>query len=131
VGALIEDRAREPSPLARLEILIAERLRMTEIHLPLFAAIEEATLGARPVRPFRGPFGSWTHARIVALLAEAVGQAEVAPLDLEYTADAMLEVMAPPLYGYQRHERGYSLDRIVDGMRRLFVDGLRRTPPSS
>lgn len=136
LDALIGDAAVVASPLARLEILITERVRMTETHLPLFAAIDEATAGARPVKPFRGRFGTWTHARIVALLAEAVAQGEALPLDLEFTADALLEVMAPPLYSHQRHASGYSLERIVDGLRRLFIDGLRspavaRPAPSS
>lgn len=128
VGALIGDTARVPSPLARLDILIAERIRMTESHLPLFAAIEEASAGARPPRPFRGPFSAWVHGRIVDLLAEAVAQGEVAPLDLAFAADAIAEAMSPPLYSYQRHECGYSVERILAGMRRLFIDGLRRNP---
>lgn len=125
VGPLLDGVKSEASPLARLDILLTERLRMTELHLPLFAAIEEATMGGRPARPFRGRFGTWTHERIVALLAEAVAQGEVLPLDLDFTADAILEVMAPALYSFQRHTSGYSLERIVAGLRRLFVDGLR------
>ena len=127
VGTLI-DATGNAAPLARLDILLVERIRLTESHLPLFAAIEEATIGAPQTRPFRGPFGAWTHARIVALLAEAVARGEVADLDLEFTADAMLEALAPPLYRYQRHVCGYSVERIIAGMRRLFIEELRQTP---
>lgn len=125
VGALIDEQ-RDLSPLARLEILTVERILLTESHLPMFAAIDEATAGARPARPFRGPFSAWMHSRIVALLGEAVTTGEVAAsIDLEFTADTMLEATAPPLYSYQRHSRGYSVERVIQGMRRLFIDGLR------
>ena len=130
VGAGIQDTAHEPSPLARLDILITERVRMTETHLPLFAAIEEEAGGGGRARPFRGPFASWTHAQIASLLAEAITRGEVAPLDPELTADVIEAALSPMLYSYQRHECGYSIDRVIDGLRRLFVDGLRRRPAS-
>ncbi len=124
-GTMMRDTRAEPSPLARLDTLLAERIRLTESHLPLFAAMEEATAGMQRARPFRGPFGAWTHEQIVALLTEAVAQGEVAPLDVAFTADAILAAVSPQLYSYQRHECGYSVERIVAGVRRLFVEGLR------
>ena len=124
VGAMI-DRQHDRSPLARLEYLIVERIRLTESHLPLFAAINEVTAGARPARPFRGQFGAWLHARSVELLREAVDAGEVGPIDFEFTADVILEATSPPLYNYHRNTLGYSLERVVQGMRMLFIDGLR------
>jgi AcrR family transcriptional regulator len=125
VGALIGVESRD-APLARLDMLIAEKNRLTESHLPLFAAMDEASAGARRAKPFRGPFHTWLHERISGLLAEAVALGEVAELDIAFTADAILAATAPPLYQYQRNELGYSGERITVGMRRLFVDGLRR-----
>src|SRR6185503_15095738 len=49
VGALIGGAAT--SPLARLDTLLVEKNRLTESHLPLFAAIDEATTAA-PNKPF-------------------------------------------------------------------------------
>jgi AcrR family transcriptional regulator len=125
VGAALEDAARG-SALARLELLVAEKIRMTESHLPLFAAIDDAASGARRTKPFRGPFHTWLRERIIALLAEAAATGEVDQLDAEFTADAILASVAPPLYSHQRHELGYSPERITAAMRRLFVEGLRR-----
>ncbi|HSH82601.1 MAG TPA: hypothetical protein VLA19_29060 [Herpetosiphonaceae bacterium] len=127
---MIHDNHAEASPLARLDTLITERIRFTESHLPLFAAMEETTAGAQRPRPFRGPFRAWTHEQIIALLTEAVAQGEAAPIDVAFTADAILAAGSPQLHSYQRHECGYSVERIVEGMRRLFVDGLRREPPA-
>lgn len=126
VGALVNDREAIPSPLTRLELLIVERINITEWHLPLFAAIEEANVGAQRPGPFRGPFGVWTHTQIVRLLREAIEYGEVADLDVTFTADAMLAAMWPPLYRYQRTECDYSVDQIIAGMRRLYIDGLRQ-----
>ena len=126
VGARLADARGTPSALARLELLIAERIRLTETHLPLFAAIEEVTAGSlEQAKKFRGPFAIWTHARLVALLGEAVEQGSVAPLDVPLAADVILAAMSPALLGYQRHECGYSVERIIAGMCALFVDRLR------
>ena len=125
VGAMIGAGAGA-APLARLDTLIAEKNRLTESHLPLFAAMDEASAGARRAKPFRGPFHTWLHEQISILLAEAVARGEVADLDIAFTADAILAATAPPLYQYQRRELGYSGERIMAGMRRLFVDGLRQ-----
>ena len=128
IGLMIRDNRAEPSPLARLDILLTERIRLTESHLPLFAAMEDAAAGVERARPFRGPFGAWTHDQLVALLDEAVAQNEVAPLDVAFTADAILAAVSPQLYSYQRHECGYSVERIIAGVRRLFLEGLRHDP---
>jgi AcrR family transcriptional regulator len=126
VGTLIGGPDGAASPLARLDTLIAEKNQLTESHLPMFAAIDDAVAGARRAKPFRGPFHTWLHEQISNLLAEAVALGEVADLDIAFTADAILAAGAPPLYQYQRHELGYSGERITAGMRRLFIDGLRR-----
>lgn len=127
VGALIADGRQEPSALARLEILINERIRLTETHLPLFAAMEAVSAGAPPQgKSSRGPFTAWTHRQIVRLLNEAVVQGEVPPLDAAFVADAILATLSPAHFTYQRQECGYSIERISAGMRRIFLDGLRR-----
>jgi AcrR family transcriptional regulator len=122
VGAQLDDEG--VPPLARLDLLIVEKNRLTEGHLPLFAAMEEFA-GARGGKPGRGPFHCWLHERTVALLQEAVAWGEAAPLDAPFTADALLAAVAPPLYRAQREELGFSRERIDAAMRRLFVDGVR------
>ena len=124
VGALISGVGAAPSPMARLESLIFEKNRLTESHLPLFAAIDDAAAAA-PRKSFRGPFHMWLHEQITSLLAQAVAQGEVAPLDVAFAADAILAAVAPHLYRYQRQDLGYSSERIMAAMRHLFIDGLR------
>ncbi len=124
LGAVIGGTWALASPLARLDTLIVEKLRLTESHLPLFAAMEQAS-GTGRVKPFRGPFHTWLREQIACLLVEAIALGEVAALDVEFTADAILAAVTPPLYSHQRRELGYSGERIAAGMRRLFIDGLR------
>jgi AcrR family transcriptional regulator len=123
VGVLIGGAGAVSSPLARLETLIAEKNRLTESHLPLFAAIDEAATGGQR-KAFRGPFHTWLHEQITSLFAQAVVQGEVAPLDAAFAADAILAAVAPHLYRYQRQDLGYSSERIMAAMRHLFIDGL-------
>jgi AcrR family transcriptional regulator len=125
VGALIDGAGAVASPMARLDTLIVEKNRLTESHLPLFAAIDEAATAAQR-KAFRGPFHMWLHEQITSLLAQAVAQGEVAPLDATFTADAILAAVAPHLYRYQRQDLGYSSERIMAAMRHLFIDGLRQ-----
>ena len=125
VGALIDSAGAATSPLARLETLIIEKNRLTESHLPLFAAIYEAATAVQR-KAFRGPFHMWLHERITSLLDQAMAQGEVAPLDAAFAADAILAAVAPHLYRYQRQDLGYTSERILAAMRHLFIDGLRR-----
>jgi len=46
-------------------------------------------------------------------------------LDVSFAADAILAAITPPLYDFQRQSRNFSRERILAGMRRLFIDGLR------
>jgi AcrR family transcriptional regulator len=126
VGAVIADTRALPSPLARLEILIVEKIGVTEGHLPVLAAMQDAAVASR--RPFRGPFDTWVHGHIVALLGQAVAQGEVAPLDVAFTADAIVAALVPPHYRYLRYELGYSSERISAGMRHIFIERLRGLP---
>src|SRR5262249_3790307 len=124
VGALIGP-GDQHSALARLDALIIEKNKLTESHLPYFAAIDAASANLRRGKPFRGPFHFWLREQITRLLDEATAAGQVAPLDVEFTADALLSAVAPHLYRYQRQELGFSQERINAAMRRLFVDGLK------
>jgi AcrR family transcriptional regulator len=111
--------------LSRLEWLFTQYIAMVELHIPLLAAIQEAAAGTRRHSFYQSPFYTWLHAHIVGLLTTAVAQGEAVDLDVVFTADTILAAVTPPLYGFQQQHRGFSRERIVVGMRRLFIDGLR------
>jgi hypothetical protein len=54
-----------------------------------------------------------------------VERGELAALDIPYTADAILAALHPVVYRYQRQERGFSSERIVQGLCHIYIDGVK------
>jgi AcrR family transcriptional regulator len=73
----------------------------------------------------QSPWYLWLHELLEGLLTEAVRREELASLDIPYTADAILATLHPTIYGFQRHERGFSPERILQGLRRIYIDGVK------
>lgn len=71
------------------------------------------------------PWYRWLHELLARLLIEAVERGELAALDIPYTADAMLAALHPAVYRFQRQERGFSSERIVQGLRHIYIDGVK------
>ncbi|NTW03120.1 MAG: TetR/AcrR family transcriptional regulator [Oscillochloris sp.] len=111
------------SALVRLELLLNELLTMFESHIPLLAGMREVAIGERRFNVHQSPFYSWMYSQFTQLLCAAVEQGEIPPLDVEFTADAISAAIAPPLIAFQQQHRGFSRERIVAGMRRLFIGG--------
>ena len=70
------------------------------------------------------PWYRWLHDLLAGLLTEAVERAELAALDIPYTADAMLAALHPAVYRFQRRERGFSSERILQGLRHIYIEGV-------
>jgi len=73
----------------------------------------------------RMPFYIWLQGLFSRLLTEAVEQGELAPLDIPFTTDAILATLNPLFYRFQRQERGFSTERILQGLRHIYIDGLK------
>jgi AcrR family transcriptional regulator len=71
------------------------------------------------------PWYRWLHELLAGLLTEAVEHSELAALDIPYTADAMLAALHPAVYRFQRQERGFSSERILQGLRHIYIDGVK------
>jgi hypothetical protein len=76
------------------------------------------------------PWYRWLHELLAGLLTEAVERGELAALDIAYTADAVLAALHPAVYRFQRQERGFSSERIMQGLRHIYIDGVK-TPSAS
>jgi len=113
------------SALSRLEWLLAEKIRFIDAHLPLFLASHEA--GARRYDNFKKSHHVWTLEWVVHLLQEAQTNGEADIADVAFAADAVLASFAPPLLAYQRQELSYSLERVIAGVKEVFIHGLRRS----
>ncbi|HYU73089.1 MAG TPA: TetR/AcrR family transcriptional regulator [Ktedonobacteraceae bacterium] len=73
------------------------------------------------------PFYLWLHELFSNLLAAAVRQGELAALDVPYTADTILAALHPLVYRFQRQERGYSPERILQGMHHIYIEGIKKS----
>ena len=62
----------------------------------------------------------WQFMTVSALLRSAARRGElVADLDLDYVGEALLAPLQIDIFRYQRDARGYTIERIGDGLRRL------------
>lgn len=125
--ALAQRQASEPA-LELLGWLIDELLAMVERHVPLLAAIQDAAVGPRRTEIFEQPFYRWLHEQLAALLGRALAAGEAGDLQVDVVADAIQAATAPPLFVFQKEQRGLSREQIGAALRRLFVDGLRAAP---
>lgn len=76
----------------------------------------------------QSPWYLWLHELLAGLLTEAVQHKELASLDVPFTVDTMLAVLNPPFYRFQRLERGFSQERILQGVRRLYIECVKMPP---
>ena len=74
------------------------------------------------------PWYRWLYSLIAELLTEAVQREELNSLDIPYTADAILATFHPMFYRFQRQERGFSSERILQGLRRIYIEGMKPLP---
>ena len=71
------------------------------------------------------PFYLWLHGTLAGLLTEAVERKELSPLNTSFTADAILVTLNPMFYHMQRQERGLSPEHILQGLRHIYIDGIK------
>ena len=97
-----------------LEALVA----FTEIHAPLLSEVERGGL-LRVDAPLNVPH-FWQFMTVSALLRAAARRGELVDgLDLDYVGEALLAPLQIDIFRYQRDARGYSLERVADGLRGL------------
>ncbi|HEY6540963.1 MAG TPA: TetR/AcrR family transcriptional regulator, partial [Ktedonobacteraceae bacterium] len=73
----------------------------------------------------QSPWYLWLHELLSGVLTEAIERGELAPLDVPFTVDTILAVLNPPFYRFQRLERGFSQERILQALRRIYI-GVQR-----
>jgi AcrR family transcriptional regulator len=136
IATLLSNTSASPA-LERLESVLALMIRFQEEQGSLEGRVAATR---RPERQChepdlsehlvyqRTPWYQWLHKLLSGLLTEAVERGELAVLDIPYTADAMLAALHPAVYRFQRQERGFSPERILQGLRRIYIDGISVPP---
>ncbi|MBV9711426.1 MAG: TetR/AcrR family transcriptional regulator [Ktedonobacteraceae bacterium] len=133
IAAMLATKATSPA---------LEKLDGVLTHIIALLEEESALLGSAAVPDMRGvqyedeggsrrftfqdsPWYRWLYSLVAGLLTEAVNQHELASLDVPYTADAILATFHPMFYRFQRQERGFSSERILQGLRHIYIEGMK------
>ncbi len=104
--------------LEQLAIFLEALVEFTEFHSPLLAEVQRDGIAQGDVRLNLPHF--WQYTTVRALLRAAARNGEVAAtLDLDYLGEALLAPLHVDTFGFQRRVRGYSTERIGEGLRTL------------
>jgi len=104
--------------LDQLTRFLISLVEFTEIHSPLLVEVERAGMIPGNV-PLNLPH-FWQYMTVSALLRSAERAGELAGgLDLDYLGEALLPLLQVDYFRFQRHVRGYSIERIGKGLRTL------------
>jgi AcrR family transcriptional regulator len=126
IDALLTAKAASPA-LERLDAVLTCMVTFFEQQWPLlqpFAADTSEWLCDASEQKAPPPY-LWLYGMLKRLFTEAVERGELGELDIAYTVDALLATLHPMIYRFQRHERGFSQDRILQGLRRIYIDGIK------
>lgn len=125
VAALAALRDDDRPILDQLGCLLGFFFAHNEQNAELLGAVSDAAAGRRRGEYFQSPPYQWQRLMIMGLLRRANAKRECTPFDIDYLADAILAPLDIDLYLFQRRILGMSAERIVEGARRLILDGLR------
>lgn len=117
-AGLKPDAPAEPA-LAQLAFVLTRLVAFNEENGPLLGAMADAACGDRRNVVYSGPFYGWLHQTVGTLLGRAVATRECPSLDVAWFADALLAPLAIDLYLFQRHERGFTPERLIAAVRQL------------
>ncbi len=117
------------SALQRLDSVLQRCIAFIEEQGSFLAAIMDTSSDARREMRFSTLYYRTVHSIIASLLEEAITQDELSLLDTTYTADALLATFDPALYLFQRHKRGYTPEQILQGARRIYIEGVSFRSP--
>jgi AcrR family transcriptional regulator len=125
VTAALQQASSSASAIGQVEAVLGCMVAWVEEHVSWLGVLSDQAAGPRRGAVYCGHLYSWMHGVVLELLEQAVATGDATIDDCVYTADALLALLDIDLYVFQRRERGYSPEQILDGMRRL-VRGLRR-----
>jgi AcrR family transcriptional regulator len=109
--------------MTQLEFFLDALIHFTEKHAPLLCEVQRAGLIQPGIQAELPHF--WQYMTVNGLLQAAMNAGEVpAGLDIAYLADALLAPVTADVYQFQRQVRGFSVERISEGLR-VLVGGLR------
>jgi AcrR family transcriptional regulator len=110
--------------LDQLDGFLEALVYFTDAHIPLLCEVQRSGL-LEGIEGIQRPH-FWLHMTVSGMLQAAIFARELMDgLDVPYLADAILATLRADLIQFQREARGFSRERILDGLRSL-LDGLTR-----
>lgn len=101
--------------LEQLTYFLEALVGFTEMHSPLLVEVERGGMIQQDVRLNLPHF--WQYMTVNALLRSAARVGELAPnLDMDYLGEALLAPLQVDYFRFQRQMRGYSTERISEGL---------------
>lgn len=109
--------------MTQLEFFLDALIHFTEKHAPLLCEVQRAGLIQPGIHAELPHF--WQYMTVNGLLQAAANAGEIpGEMDVAYLADAVLAPVKADIYQFQREVRGFSIERISEGLR-VLVGGLR------
>ncbi|MDQ0889818.1 AcrR family transcriptional regulator [Paenibacillus sp. V4I9] len=114
------NQSQETIPLDRLYQVIVRYVSFLESKVPWLCAVSRASTGHRPLH---SPLCQWMRNTCRNLFDEAVVRGEVSEVDIPYTVEALLAALHN--IDFHIHDEGLMTKQILQGIRRIFIDGLK------
>ncbi|ULO05300.1 TetR/AcrR family transcriptional regulator [Paenibacillus sp. 19GGS1-52] len=109
----------------RLQSSIERVVDFLEQHAELLNLIKTEFTGKKQLTQFEHPFFQRLNVILFQLLQQVAARAESIPIDPQFVATALVSVLSPDLYLFQKKVHGRSKEQITKGIITLFVTGLR------
>jgi AcrR family transcriptional regulator len=119
--AYFESSTPSTSARTQLDHVLTHHVAFLEENTQLLGAVREAWYAKRHPTIFQNPFYAALHQTVETLLQRAVEEGEMPEIDTAFTTDAILAALSIDLYIHQRTEQGFTPERILQGIRRLYL----------
>lgn len=119
--AYFESDTPSTSALTQLDHVLARHVAFLEENTQLLSAAREAWYAKRHPTIFHNPFYTALHQTVETLLQRAVEEGEMPEIDTAFVTDTILAALSIDLYIHQRTEQGFTPERILRGIRRLYL----------
>lgn len=118
--------AADTPALEQMYAAIVRTVHFLEQNADLLITISCMYAGKKDYLPQKRPVAARLYSLFSSQLARAAELGETSGIDVALTANCLLAAISPEQYRHHRTTLGYSQERYLAGIRRLFIDGIRK-----
>ena len=124
LGRMQKMTIEEVKNIEQLAHFLEALVFFTDVHSPLLCEVQRAGLLQDIDNTQLQLPHFWQHMTVSGLLKKGVQAGEINPnIDIEYISDALLAPLKADFFRFQREVRGFSLERISNGLR-MILEGV-------